>query len=383
MINTFRFLVVAGVAFSLVACSSVGTDDLLPDKSVEYKREAQAKRNLEIPPDLTSTRINDRMSVPDNLGGAANYSEYMVDRKLRGVEGGGPVGKGVLPPHPDIKVERDGNARWLLVNGDADAVWDKLLDFWQDQGILLAEENPQLGTMRTAWLDNRANISRDFVTDAIRSVFDGLYETSLRDSYRVRLERESGDQTGVYLTHYGMEEKLVPNSTGDSDRTIWEPRPRDPELEAVMLRRIMVFLGAAKDRAQAELTAKSRGAETRSQLVQGSDGVKLVIAEDFPRAWRLVGLSLDRIGFAVEDRDRSQGLYFVRYNDPAAEVESGGFLSSLAFWKEDKPKPETEYHISLAQQGANTVVTVLDSKGQRDHSNTSTRILKLLREQIR
>lgn len=383
MKSSYRTLGAMGSVLLLAACSSINTDDLLPDKSVEYKREAQAERNLEVPPDLTSGRINDRMSVPDNFSGAANYSEYMVDRRLRGVEGGGYVGSSVLPPNPTIEVMRDGDARWLVVDGDADAVWGRVIEFWQDQGVLLEEQDPELGIMRTSWLENRANISQDFVTDAIRKVFDGLYETSLRDSYRLRFERTGNGRTEVYMTHYGMQEVLATNRSGEAEQSVWTPRPRDPELEVVMLRRLMVFLGAAEDRAQAQLSAQTRGSATRTQLVQARDGTKLVIAEDFPRAWRIVGLSLDRVGFAVEDRDRSQGVYFVRYNDPAAAVESGGLLSSLKFWGDDKPEPETEYRIRLVPEGQNTSVIVLDSQNRRDQSNTSTRILNLLREQIR
>jgi len=378
-----RILTAIGGSLILSACGSVNVDEVLPDKSVEYKREVQADRNLEIPPDLTSSRVNDRMSVPDNFAGVAtNYSEYMVDRRLRGVEGGGRTTTSVLPENPRLHIERDGDVRWLVVQGDADAVWDRVLDFWQDQGVLLEQQDPELGIMQTAWLENRATISRDFITDAVRSVFEGLYETSLRDAYRLRFERAAGDQTEVYLTHYGMEEKLITGASGQGENTVWTPRERDPELEVVMLRRLMVFLGAADERARAELTARAQQGAARSQLVQGRDGAKLVIGEEFSRSWRIVGLALDRVGFAVEDRDRSQGLYYVRYNDPAASSESGGLLSSLAFW-ESEEDPQTQYRIKLALEGQNTVVTVLDGQGQRDRSDTAKRILNLLREQIR
>ncbi len=192
IIKLIRNLGAMLVATSLVACSSVNVDEVLPDKAVEYKRERQAERNLEVPPDLTSERINDKMSVPDNFGGVStSYSEYVTDRQLRGGDSPQLAGGGVLPQINDIEVRRDGDVRWLLVGAPVDDVWQNVIDFWQEDGILMLEQDPTVGIMRTSWLENRAEISRDFITDTIRRAFDGLYETGTRDQYRVRLERDS------------------------------------------------------------------------------------------------------------------------------------------------------------------------------------------------
>lgn len=247
------------VVLLLNACSSVDVDELIPDSSVDYKREKQAERDLAIPPDLASAKLNDRMRVPDLPGTTVNYSEFSADQRARGI--GVPTAQlsaNVLPENVQVTVARNGDVRWLSVMASPEATWDRIIEFWQDQGILLEEQDPRLGVMRTAWLENRANISRDFVTDRLRRVFDGLYETGLRDQYRVRLERQNGNKTEIYLTHYGMQEKLIQNASGEGENTVWTPRDRDPELEAVMLRRIMVFLGAADERARAQLAARGK-----------------------------------------------------------------------------------------------------------------------------
>lgn len=374
------------VLIPLAGCGGLNSGKVLPDKAVEYKREKQAGRDLAIPPDLTTRRVNDLMSVPDNFDGVAtNYSEYMTDRRLRGVEGGaGARSSGVvLPQKPGITEMRDGDARWLVVDAPADAVWDKVIDFWQDQGLLLLEQDPELGVMRTSWLENRANISRDFLSDAVRKVFDGMYETGLRDQYRVRFERDGDNRTEIFLTHYGMEEKLISGTGGETENTVWEPRPRDPNLEAEMLRRMKVFLGAAEERERVRQVAQGERGETRSQLVQTNDGTRLRIDERYERSWRLVGLALDRVGFAVEDRNRSAGIYYVRYNDPAAESAGGGLLSKLKFWGEDEPERNTEYRVKLEKLGDLTEVQVLDAQDRVDTTPTAARILKLIQEQIR
>jgi outer membrane protein assembly factor BamC len=113
----------------------------------------------------------------------------------------------------------------------------------------------------------------------------------------------------------------------------------------------------------------------------------LVMDEAFDRAWRRVGLALDRIGFTVEDRDRAQGLYFVRYVDPDADNRSPqkGFLSSLAFWRsDDKPAAGgSEYRLRVQGQGDASRVSVLTREGGLDSSDTARRMLGLLQEQLR
>jgi outer membrane protein assembly factor BamC len=383
-VSNFALLVLAS---GLVACGSVNVDNVLPDKKVEYKRERQAEKNLEIPPDLTSDRINDRMSVPDNFGGVStSYSEYVTDRKLRGADGTATpaVGGSVLPEIQDIEVRRDGDVRWLAVNATVEEVWPRVIDFWQENGILMAEEDPTVGVMRTSWLENRAEISRDIVTDTIRKVFDGLYEVGTRDQYRVRLERTERNTTEIYMTHFGMEEQVIQATGGGVENTVWVPRERDPELEIEMMRRLMVFLGAADERARAQLAAGSRRQLTRSQMLKTRDGVQLLIDDSFSRSWRLIGLALDRVGFAVEDRNRSEGIYYVRYNDPSQEEADKGWLSGLAFWSDDKKVDKVNrYQVRVSSLDDRTVVYVADDKGQRSESPTATRILTLLKEQIR
>ncbi len=388
MIDTlFRYSLLGCLLFGLAACGTTRVDDVLPDKSVEYKREKQAERNLEIPPDLTSDRINDRMSVPDSFGGVStSYSEYLTDRQLRGADQGvRQVASGsVLPPIRDIEVRRDGDAHWLVIDAPVEEVWQRVVDYWQDNGILMLEQDPTVGIMRTAWIENRAEIARDFVTDTIRKVFDGFYEAGTRDQYRLRFERTASGGTEIYLTHFGMVEEVIEASTGGVENTVWAPRPRDPGLEVEMLRRLMVYLGAADERARAQLAARGGDTQPRSQLVNSDNGTQLLIDDSFNRSWRLVGLALDRVGFAVEDRDRSSGTYYVRYNDPSKEDADKGLLSKLAFWSDDADVDRvSRYQVRVTTRVDQTLVTVADEQGNIQTSPTAIRILTLLHEQIR
>lgn len=365
----------------LTACSSTKLDEYLPDQRLEYKKQREAADNLELPPDLTAGTFEDALDIPD-VGGSATYSEYVGERtKRRQVATSGDV----LPEVRNVTLHREGDRRWLEIQGAPQQVWPRVVSFWREQGILLTEQDPTAGVMRTDWLENRAEIRKDFVTNTLRKVVDGLYETSTRDQYRVRIEPGLGrGTTDLYLTHRSMNERLVRDSAGEGASTVWEPAPADPGKEAEMLRRLMVYLGVTEQRASQEFArGGTAAAPPKSRLVQDGGGSALLIDEDFRDAWRLVGVTLDRVGFAVEDRDRTQGVYFVRYDDPDKGEKKKGFASKLAFWRSDDVDTVTQYRVHLTQEGSQTRVVVRDQAGQRDDSPTGQRILTLLSEQIR
>ena len=292
----------------------------------------------------------------------------------------------MLPQTDDIQVKRDGNQRWLVIQAAPEDVWYKVVEFWQDNGILMEQQDPTVGVMVTDWVENRADISNDFVTDLFRGVFDGLYSASTRDQFRVRIEQGADpDSTELFLTHRGMQETIIQDGDGDVERTVWNPRETDRGLEAEMLRRIMVYLGSDDQQASSALAARAQTAKPLSQLNKTKEESSLAVNEDFNRAWRLVGVALDRVGFAVEDRNRSQGVYYVRYNDPVAGVKDEGLLAKLAFWSDSDRNidKENQYQVKLDGRADVTEVTVLDQNGVRTNSETAVRILTLLHEQIR
>ncbi|MES9844787.1 MAG: outer membrane protein assembly factor BamC [Candidatus Sedimenticola sp. PURPLELP] len=382
LFNSSKLFIACLVTAGLAGCGALPkVEEVLPDKKVEYKKSRQAGKNLEIPPDLTKSSINDELVIPDApRGDSSTLSGFMQTERIQSRSTRQAT---VLPKIENIEVKRDGDQRWLVINASPDDVWFKTIGFWQDNGILLAEQDPTVGIMLTDWLENSADIKNDFITDTIRSVFDGLYSASSRDQFRVRIEPVEGTgTTELYLTHRGMQETII-QSQGDVERTVWNPRETDHGLEAEMLRRLMVHMGVADQQASRSLARKG-SLKPRSQLNRSSSAVALQIDEGFSRAWRLTGVALDRVGFAVEDRDRTKGVYYVRYNDPLKDVEEPGLLDKLAFWRDSDQNidKESQYQVSLNGQGAKTDVVVLSKDGTRDNSETALRILTLLNEQI-
>ncbi len=367
-------------AFVLGGCSF----SLPESKKIDYKSEAVKLPPLEIPPDLTHPTKDDRYAVPDVAAskGTATYSAYSSER------GGAraSTAQEVLPKIEKMHIERAGSERWLVVQGTPAQLWPTVKEFWQEMGLLINVELPEAGIMETDWAENRAKLPQDFIRATIGKVFDSLYSTSERDKYRTRLEsgREPGT-TEIYISQRGMMEVYA--NEGKSE-TRWQPRPPDPGMEAEMLRRLMVRLGAEEAQAKTMVAESGTAKEERAKLKPAADsGGTLELQEAFDRSWRRVGLALDRVGFTVEDRDRSQGLYFVRYVDPEADggkKADSGFLSKLAFWK-SKPDPmkNMQFRIFVKGMGETSTVQVLTREGGIDKSETSKKILGLLYDQLK
>jgi outer membrane protein assembly factor BamC len=360
-----KVIVAALAAMLLVtACSTIA-----PGKKIDYKK-SKTTEPLEVPPDLTASSINE---APELLNAAGtSYSEISKAEPAAGTST-------VLPEKNDIRVERDGNQQWLVIQAEPEQVWPKVREFWMQQGFLIKMEDPRLGILETGWTENRADIPSDMIRNTLSKVMDFVYSAATRDQYRVRLEHgATPGTTELYLTQRGMEE--VVTGTSDDRSTVWKPRAPDPELEAEMLKRLVVFLGVDEQKAKTLMATKPE-AQSRAQIVSDSNGVMLIDKEDFSRAWRRTGVALDRVGFAVEDRNRADGVYFVRYNDPLGDNEKG-LLSKLAFWSSDKEKAK-QYRIVLLAQGPETQIIVNNAEGKRENSGTAKRILTLLEEQLR
>ena len=370
-------------AFGLGACSTT----IGPSDRIEY-RGAEQVSTLEIPPDLTAPSQNDRFSVSDlSPKGVATYSAYNSERSAaKAPDARMPAAQVVgaekaTSGDKRMFIERAGSQRWLVVQGDVDALWPEVREFWIGLGFVLEIDEPDLGIMETGWAEDRAKIPEGFIRRTIGRVLDNVFSTPERDKFRTRLEVGDGGRTEIFISHRGVSE-IYPDEA--RDRTIWQPRPADPEIEAEMLRRLMLRLGASEQTAEKSLAVAPAPERARLELVDGVG--RLSVDDPFDRAWRRVGLALDRTRFAVEDRNRSEGVYFVRYIDPEAENESeGGFLSKLLFWRSDDDEPEGGdfYRIYVAGAGDVSQVSVLTREGGEDRSATAKRILTVLYEQLR
>lgn len=357
------------LTFALQGCETS------PGKRIDYKSVSSAPP-LEIPPDLTTPRFDDRYAINTASGLAQQGAERPANAEL-------------LPKNPEAHIVRAGSERWLVVKATPEQAWSQTRQFWTEQGFVIASEQPAVGVMETDWAENRAEIPQDLFRKYIGKYLDVFYSTYKRDKFRSRIERGvAPDTVEIYISHRGMEQ--IPTAKMDNSSPAafaWAPMPPSPELEADMLARLMVRFGATEPQAEAAI-AQSTAQPDRARVEKSKDGVsQLVVDDTFDRAWRRVGLALDRSGFTVVDRDRSKGLYYVRYANPEADMSQKdrekGFLSKLMFWRtDDKDKPE-QYRVLVADASPNSTVIVQDAKGVQDRTDVGDKILALLQDQLK
>ena len=390
--NDWRLLLFAAgpmLALGLAGCSGTADDlldPILPEQDAAYKSSKTAPP-LEVPPDLSSATLNDKMVVPSLASGSATYSAYASGNQVAsaGING-------VLPQLSGVRVERAGSERWLVVDVPPGVVWPKVRDFWLSQGFLVAMEDPGIGIMETDWAEKLTSFDGGAVSNFFQKLSSELYGATTRDMFRTRLEHGAiPGTTEVYVSHRGAEYVSTGkvsrslDSTGSEEDHIWQPRPSDPELEAEMLNRLVITFGINKE-AAATLVATAAERPPRARLVRDGEGASaLDVQDNFSRAWRRTGLALDRVGFTVEDRDRSRGLYYVRYidTDKLESAKDDSFLGSLKFWGDDNAGDQNEYLVSLIGRQSTTQIVILDTDGKREQSETADRILGLLHEQLK
>ncbi len=357
-------------------CSSFNT--VVQGKSVDYE-SAKVGPDLAVPPDLSQFARDQQYAMPSGTGHqSVSASSYQAAATQNAAQASSNA---VLPQYPGMHIEQAGSQRWLVVDAPPDQLWDKVKEFWQQNGLYLAKADPTTGEMETDWAENRAKLPQDFIRKYLGKVFDSVYDTGERDRYRTVFERTpDGRGTQIIITHQAMVEVYTNTS---KTQTTWQPGPSDPTLDALFLRRLMVKLGMKNEQAKVAMAAASAPAgAVHATLVDG--GSALDLSDGFAEGWRRVGLAVSTAGFTVTDRNRSTGTYDVRYVDPASALKASqansGFLSRI-FGGDAQIKPE-EFRILVKGDDKSTRVSVQPLHQTADSAESTQDILKVLLQQL-
>ena len=384
-----RIVVVAVASTLMTGCSYLGSN--FTDEKIQYETTT-TRAPLEIPPDLSQLPMDERFQVPNKpkVVTANEVAEIEEARKTAAGMQTEEQSVQVLPGTVVAKIVKDGNERYIQCNLAPEAVWNAVLDFWPSVGLQVVKEDARAGIMETNWAENKANLPQDIIRATLGKVLDAVYSTGERDLYRTRLERNEQGGTDIYVTNRRMIEVYT---SSREEQTAWQPAPSDPELEAEMLTRLSLrleneFNPKQKTREEIDTTVfESTQPVYVSKEIKDTDGktTALEIDESFDRAWRRVGVGLDRVGFNIEDRDRSRGIYYIRYLDPEYEVKKRNDEGIFSRWfGKDKAVEAPLYRVILSQTADNlTTVTAEPDSADVDPLNTISRILNLLQEQVR
>lgn len=410
--------------YMLITAALVGCDSIpFINNESDYKGASRSKP-LEVPPDLTASPVSDAYSIPGNT----SYSTYSQAQE------GQEVGVEKVLTNPEgVRLEKAGAQRWLVVNAPAEKIWPVIREFWTDQGFAVRSENPQIGVMETEWIDAEAIKKDDSgnIGDKFDKWLDKLSGFADKKKFRTRLDRgDEANTTEIYMTHRSVNsapddgKNRVQTQLGEIDtgyragaKTLAEADARDAELDAELLRRLMVKLGVEEQKSKSILAQAVT--PKRAEVVKEADGsATLMLNDAFDRAWRRVGLALDRVGFVIEDKDRSNGIFFVRYADVDIDdtpQKKKGLLETLKFWGNDEKKegptakqepkeeksmveklkfwgtddkqktnPEKQYRIKVADGAKDgSTVTVVDKDGARVKTTTANRIIALMYDQLK
>lgn len=370
-----QFRIVAVLALiALSGCSKIvpKLDEVIPDNRVEY-RKSKTLPDLEVPPDLTTDAIKDRMAIPEG-GDTATYSTYQerVAERKRQQE---------LERTANEAVRVLDNEHVLAVQGAPTQIWPQLVELMSELGYELDLNDEELGIIETVWQENEAELHRE----------------------KFKIFAEPGEEAGTTVLYISNRaEELVQK---DGEMT-WTPKARDVEREKLLVERVQEKLGvggpAAADIATPESVAAldareaadepeagdealvadtdPEALEGRAALVSAGGGkVYLSVREDFSAAWRTTGLALERAGFDVDREEKDRGIYYIRVPVREGETKDRGMLSKLKFWGDDDLH---DLQVNLTGVGAKTEVVVLDREGRWETGKVSRRVLERLNREI-
>lgn len=371
-------VVLAIALISMSACSSGKKEQ----PKLDYQSQTKKIVNLEVPPDLTDPDQGNLYKLPAGSG-VVRASD--LNKRNKTVQQ--PANQTVLQSVKGVRLERDGSQRWLVVDGKQPAeLWPLLKAFWQENGFEIKSEEPSIGQMETEWAENRAKIPQDTLRRLFEKVgLGGVYSTSERDKFIIRIEQGKNGTTDVFFAHKGMEEVY-----GDSnkDTTVWQPRPNDPNLEAAFLARFMQYLGVDEQQAEKVLgdsVAKRGSANELAKL----DGNSLLLAGDYDRNWRRTALALDRIGLTVLGQNAERHAFLVQQAPTESEAVTTKKPGLISRWfGKDKPTETTVRQSEMIVyveplNNGNTRISLLNKDGSSYKGSDASTLISRLHTELR
>ncbi len=375
-----RRALIATLTIAILGGCSYLTDSMRSASSIDYKSASKGP-NLEVPPDLVTPKADNAFVVPVGPSAGTTYSAYNRSRAAA-TDRTNTASAEVLPQSGPARIVREGNQRWLVVDLPPAKVWPVVRDFWLESGFALMLDNPESGIMETDWKEQRPPVD-SWLRNKLASVLGSAYSTGVREKFRSRLEVD-GTGTDVFVSQQGITEKLV---GVQNDSTIWTQNPPSPEIEAEYLQRLVLKFLPQQPKPPETAALETVVLPNRSKLIDVDGRSIIQLPDSFDRSWRQVGLALDRSGFTVEDRDRSNGIYYIRYVDTNQAENQPGLFDRVFGTGAKKNLAGKKFRVTVAADTGGSRIGVLDDNGALPATDAdkrlATQIVTVLNDQLR
>ena len=389
----------ASLIVFLSSCGTMSEIDIIDDITAPDYVSSSKARKLEIPPDLSEIDNQNNYEIP---GEAKSYKSFQDKKNIKPKK----LIKVVQDPK-GMKIIKSGNLRWLLVEKDPDTLWPHIQDFWEeDVGARVKVANKRTGVIETEWISTE-DLSKES-DNALDRWLDSMSGFADKRKFRTRLELGSKENTTeIFLSHRSSfigsqqhedilknrgvniysEESLtirdyIPDDSEENKSDISnDTKVKDYEINSEILRRLMIKLGATDFDAKEKIESPQKIIKAR--LVSNEKEIFIKMDDPYDRSWRRLSLALDIIGFITEDRNRSEGIFFVKYKDIELPSEisvrkdrESGILNSLLFWRDDEVKESIDDKKNEDSNRDNTKKAKKDESSNNINTKSKSEIWK-------
>ena len=281
-----RFALISCV-LSLAGCGYLfGDSGYFRDSSNDY-RNAEELPPIQVPEGKEANDLTEIYAVPEVRSEPQLFDREKVPR---------PAPLVAASAEQLVRIQRLGSDSWALIAVAPGQLWPQLRSFLSAAGIEIARMDARAGIIETSYVE--------------------LQDQEVPSRFRYRIER--GVQRGNSELH-------VLQMTQRS-ATEWPEVSDSEELESDMLRSVAQFIANSADTAPVSMMAEQSISATGKVSVQNDAAGDFVLLElPFDRAWASVARALDLSGFMINDRNRSEGKYWVEFVGDEEEKKSGWF----------------------------------------------------------
>ncbi len=298
----------------------------------------------------------------DNKGQSLVIPPKLTSPLTKGIFATSPekIDKEVFQKSNNIDLKRDRYRRWLVVNLSPNETLELSKEFLRSFGFIIDDNNLNIGIIETDYLEKETIVpekSLGPIRAALAKALKTSYGMPTADKYRIRIEPlEDPNKSEVYLTLSSIGEVV------SGQMRLWQPKDKDLELETQMLLSLMVFLGSDEAEASNKLKDFDQKNVNFLEVITSDSGyANLVLPYNRIDSWRYLGWALDELSVDVEDRDISDGSFYIKVSPNKGFfsnlISSAGSIKTYQLYvKQIDNSQSVVYFVDLTEENSNSSI---------------------------